>query len=292
MSATGPLTAGLSRLIAPNPSPLTGDGTNTYLLGGSDMVVIDPGPDSDAHLAAILSATRGRRVRTIVVTHPHRDHSALAPRLATLTGAELLAFGTVHDGLNPALAGLLPSSGEGLDHGFAPDRRIGEGDRLTGPDWELSVLHTPGHLGGHLCLALGDILFTGDHVMGWASSIVSPPEGEMGAYMASLRRLQGQTWRQFLPGHGDPVEDPAARLAELIAHRLSREAQVMAALDAGPATPAALTALIYRDTPRSLWPAAERNVLAHLLDLRSRNLVALDASPDPGTGPDTRFRRL
>ncbi|WP_135449007.1 MBL fold metallo-hydrolase [Tabrizicola caldifontis] len=282
---------GLRRLRAPNPSPLTGTGTNTYLLGAQDLAVIDPGPDLDTHLQAILAASRGRRIVAIVVTHAHRDHSALAPRLAAATGAEVLAFGSARDGMSPrmqAIAGLVATSGEGLDTAFTPDRQLGEGDRLSGADWELHALHTPGHLGGHICLAMDDLLFTGDHVMGWATSIVSPPEGDMGAYMASLRRLQDGSWRRFLPGHGDPVEEPAARLDTLIAHRLAREAQVLAALERGAATPDALTALIYHDTPQDLWPAARRNVLAHLLDLLSRNLVAADPVPGPGA----LFRRL
>ncbi len=280
---------GLRRLRAANPSPLTGTGTNTYLLGTADLAVIDPGPDLDGHLEAILAAAQGQRITRIVVTHAHRDHSALAPRLADATGAATLAFGTARDGTSPrmaALAARLPSTGEGLDLTFAPDQRLADGDRLSGPDWDLQALHTPGHLGGHLCLATGDLLFSGDHVMGWATSIVSPPEGDMGAYMASLSRLAATRWRCLLPGHGDPVEDPMARIGELIAHRLGREAQILDALASGTSTAAGLTARLYQDTPRALWPAAERNVLAHLLDLADRNLVA----PQTELGPQAKFR--
>lgn len=290
MTDTLDLAPGLRRLRAPNPSALTGTGTNTYLLGTQDLAVIDPGPDLDTHLQAILAATDDRRIAAIVVTHAHRDHSALAGRLAAATGAEVLAYGSATDGTSPqmlALAGQIPTSGEGLDRDFRPDRRLAEGDRIAGADWEIRALHTPGHLGGHLCLAMGDLLFTGDHVMGWSTSIVSPPEGDMGAYMASLCRLQATGWRRFLPGHGEPVDHPAARLEELVTHRLLRETQVLEALDRGPATPAGLTASIYRDIPRHLWPAAQRNVLAHLLDLLGRNLVVADPAP----GPDALFRR-
>ncbi|WP_374395779.1 MBL fold metallo-hydrolase [Tabrizicola sp.] len=272
-------------LLAPNPSPLTGAGTNTWLVGATALAVIDPGPDDDAHLAAILDAARpGQHISHILVTHAHRDHSALAPRLAAATGAPVFAYGTATEGRSPLMASLapgLPATGEGLDLAFAPDLRLADGDTLSGPDWSLAALHTPGHLGGHLCLALGDTLFSGDHVMGWSTSIVSPPDGDMGAYMASLHRLAARDWHRFLPGHGDPVENPSARVEELIAHRLGREAQILQALVGGAAGIPSLTARIYSDIPRHLLPAAERNVLAHLIDLASRNLVTATPSPHP-----------
>lgn len=283
------LPQGVARVRAPNPSPLTGTGTNSYLVGTEILSVIDPGPDLPEHLDALLQAIAGRPVAQIIVTHPHRDHSALAPHLAAVTGAEVLAFGTARDGISPAMAALpCEPTGEGLDIGFAPDRRLAEGSLVGPPGHPLRVLHTPGHLGSHICLAYGNILFSGDHVMGWATSIVSPPEGDMGAYMASLRRLARRQWSLLLPGHGDPVTDPAARLSELVAHRERREAQILAALDQGSASPADLTARIYHDTPRHLWPAAERNVLAHLLDLAARNEVAAF----PTLAPGAQFHRL
>lgn len=290
MNAAVALAPALVSLRAANPSPLTGTGTNTYVLGQEELAVIDPGPDLDAHLAAILAEARGRRIGWIVVTHAHLDHSALAPRLAAATGAEVLAFGAARDGISPRMAALgagLATTGEGLDLGFAPDRRLADGETISGADWTLRAIHTPGHLGSHICLAWGDLLFSGDHVMGWSTSIVSPPEGDMGAYLKALRRLSQTQWRKLFPGHGDPVEDPQARICELLAHRLSREAQILEALAAGLATPAALTAKVYHDTPRALWPAAARNVLAHLLDLEERSLVTADPSP----GPTARFYR-
>jgi hydroxyacylglutathione hydrolase len=289
MTLPVPIYPGLTRLRAGNPSPLTGTGTNTYLLGTDEIAVIDPGPDLDAHLAAILMATRGRRVSAIVVTHAHRDHSALAQRLAAATGAEILAFGGARDGISQRMAALgdgIGGSGEGLDLSFTPDRRLIDDDRLAGPDWDLRVIHTPGHLGGHICLAQGRTLFSGDHVMGWSTSIVSPPEGDMGDYMASLDRLGREPWDLALPGHGEEIADPLARIGELASHRRMREAQVLAALTPGPATAMDLARRIYIDLAVGLLPAAARNVLAHLIDLASRNRVIAD----PATGPDALWR--
>ncbi len=281
----------IRRILAPNPSALTGTGTNTYVIGATDLVVIDPGPDLDDHLAAILAAAAGRPVTRIVVTHAHRDHSALVPRLAAATGAEVLAFGTATEGRSPRMAdwaGRLPPAAEGLDPDFIPDRRLTGGERLSGPDWELSIHHTPGHLGSHICLALGEMLFSGDHVMGWSSSIVAPPDGDMTDYMASLHRLAEREWQVLLPGHGEAVADPAARLSALIAHRRNREAAILAALALAPATATELTARIYQDIPRTLWPAARQNVLAHLVDLSARSLVSAPST----TAPEPIFQRI
>jgi hydroxyacylglutathione hydrolase len=276
-------------LLAPNPSPLTGAGTNTWIVGASGLAVIDPGPDDTAHLAAILAAVGpGQRVERIIVTHAHLDHSALAPRLAAATGAPVHAFGAATSGRSPVMTRLapdLPDHGEGLDRSFVPDVLLPDGATLTGPDWALQAVHTPGHLGGHLCLALGETLFSGDHVMGWATTIVSPPDGDMTAYMTSLHRLTETAWTRFLPGHGAPVADPASRLAELVTHRRGREGQILAALGDGPARVGDLTTRIYAETPRHLLPAAARNVLAHLIDLASRNLV----TAQPSLHPDAVF---
>lgn len=281
----------LRSLLAPNPSPLTFRGTNTHILGSGRVAVIDPGPDDDRHLAAILAALDpGERVDHILVTHPHRDHSALAPRLSAATGASVLAFGSAEDGRSPRMAALaaqgMTAGGDGLDTGFAPDRRLADGEHLAGPDWDLVAVHTPGHLGTHLCLEAGEVLFSGDHVMGWSTSVIAPPDGDMGQYMESLARLDRPDWRLFLPGHGDPITEPHRRVQELIAHRKERERQVLSALELAPANAAAIARGLYPDIAPALLAAAKRNVLAHLIDLLGKNRVIAEA---PVTS-DTLFR--
>ncbi|NGM47690.1 MBL fold metallo-hydrolase [Rhodobacter sp. SGA-6-6] len=271
---------------------MTGPGTWTDIVGSGEVAVIDPGPALESHLQAVLAALEPReRVAAILVTHAHLDHSGLAPALARATGAPLMAFGGAQDSRSPAMRRLvaagLHSGGEGLDLAFAPDRKLADGEVIRGPDWALRAVHTPGHLGSHLCFAWEEVLFSGDHVMGWAPSLVSPPDGDMGAYMASLERLARAEWQLMLPAHGDPVEDPAARLADLTAHRRGREAQVAEALAAGPSTLDEVTARVYRDLSPALLPAARRNALAHLIDLAEQNL----ALADPFPGPDALWSR-
>jgi hydroxyacylglutathione hydrolase len=275
---------GLRLVRAANASPMTEAGTNTWIVGEGAVAVIDPGPADPGHLSAILAAVRGERVAAIVVTHAHLDHSALAPELAAATGAPVAAFGPAQAGRSPLMVRLAEdglAGGEGVDAAFVPDVRLSEGQTVSGPDWALSAIHTPGHFAGHLCLAWGDRLFTGDHVMGWAPSLVSPPDGDMGAYLAALERLSQRRWSRFFPGHGAPVDDPAARLAALTAHRRGREAQVLAALAPGPLHLPALVAAVYADTPAALHPAAARNALAHLIDLWERGEVTADPAPSP-----------
>jgi glyoxylase-like metal-dependent hydrolase (beta-lactamase superfamily II) len=284
----GAASADLRHVLAPNPSPMTFRGTNTWIVGRGTVAVIDPGPDDATHLAAILGAlTPDERISHIFVTHAHLDHSALAPALAAQAGAPVLAFGTVRDGLRPGSTATGSGEAEGLDHAFVPDRRLADGDRIEGPGWSLQAIHTPGHLGNHLCLGWGTRCFTGDHVMGWSSSIVSPPEGDMGAYMASLAKLAAQPWDAFLPGHGDPIRDPAARLDALRLHRLGREADILRAIDSGLTSPRAITSAVYADTPSTLIAAAARNVLAHLIDLVERNILVAD----PSAKSDAQFHR-
>ena len=280
------------RLVrADNPSALTGSGTNTYLLGRGDVVVIDPGPALPDHLRAILAALHpGERISAILVTHTHLDHSALAGPLAQRTAAPVLGFGPAGSGRSAAMtraAALgLTGGGEGVDRQFEPDRRLHDGESLTLAGQRIEVLHTPGHTGCHLAFGWQDRLFAGDHVMGWSTSLVSPPDGDMTDYVATLHRLARRQWSVIHPGHGDTVTDPAGRISELIAHRMAREGEILAALTEGPATAAGLAARIYTRTAPGLLAAASRNVLAHLVDLAEQGLV----TTPQGVTADSAFR--
>ena len=283
---------GVRRLLAPNPSPMTLHGTNTYLVGTTELAVIDPGPDDPRHLAAILAALQpGQRISHILVTHAHLDHSPLARPLSQATGAPVLAYGDAQAGRSAVMRELaaegLAGGGEGVDAAFQPDQILPDGGRVAGAGWQLEAIWTPGHFGNHHCFALDDVLFTGDLVMGWASSLVSPPDGDLTDFMASCARLQRRQDRLYLPGHGAPVTDPAARIDWLIGHRRTREAAILDALTQGPATAEALAARIYTDTPAALLPAAARNVFAHLIDLTQKN----KAAPEGPLSWSARFQR-
>lgn len=273
-------------LRADNPSPMTHTGTMTYLLGAGEVVVIDPGPDLAIHAEAIMAALApGERIVALLATHSHADHVAGMAGLQSLTGAPSFGFGPAGSARSVLMAGLvtqgLPDEGEGFDAAFVPDNRLVDGQILSPGGFAITALHTPGHTGCSLSFAVGDWLFTGDLAMGWASSLISPPDGDMSAYLASLARLARRDWSRLYPGHGDPVTDAAARLAELIDHRQARERQVLEALARGLTDVPAITLAIYRDTPAALRPAAARNVLAHLIDLTARGRVLATPAPLP-----------
>lgn len=276
------LEPGLRRITARNPSPMTFTGTQTYLLGDGDVTVIDPGPILPDHLAAILAALApGERITRILVTHSHLDHSPLARPLGEATGAPVLAAGPSQWGRSEMMEALALSGqldgGEGVDNAFAPDESIVEGERISGPWGEIEVLETPGHMANHLSFAWNGALFTGDLIMGWSTSLVSPPDGDMTAFLASVVRLADRADRVYYPGHGDPVAEPQDRARALFAHRKGREDQILASLAAlGPASASTLAARIYTDVSPALLPAAERNVLAHLIDLSGRSAIACD----------------
>lgn len=279
---------GLARVLAPNPSPMTYWGTNSYILGHDCVAVVDPGPNDPAHLASLIRAIAGRPVSHILVTHSHLDHSPLARALSQATDAPVLAFGDSHAGRSAAMqqlaAGGLMGGGEGVDPDFAPDVLLTDGDTVTGDGWQLTALHTPGHFGNHLSFLWGDVAFTGDHLMGWATSLVSPPDGDLTDFMASCTALAATGMTRAHAGHGPPISQAQDRLQALITHRKGRESQILTELANGPATPEALTVRIYTDVPPGLLPMAQRNVLAHLVDLTTRGLAA-PTGPLSATAP-------
>nr|WP_239479675.1 MBL fold metallo-hydrolase [Actibacterium sp. 188UL27-1] len=285
------LSPDLARITAPNPSPMTFRGTNTYLLGAQYIAVIDPGPMDAAHLQAIKEALKpSQQITHILVTHSHLDHSPLATLLAQETGAQIHAFGTHLDGRTSIMTQLAQTGrahgGEGIDSHFRPDIRLPDGATITSPEWQVTAIWTPGHTANHMCFQWGDVIFSGDHVMGWATSLVSPPDGDLTAFMASCRKLQAYPARTYYPGHGEVIDDPKARLAELIDHRLMRETQILNTVSDRPTNIPSLTRQIYVDTDTALLRAAERNVFAHLIDLAGRGLV----EPDGELSVQSHFR--
>ncbi len=263
------------RILCNNPGAFTFRGTNTYLIGRGEVAVLDPGPEDAEHLRAILRATEGERITRILVSHTHRDHSPGVVALKAATGAPSFGFGP-H--LTPPEAG-----GEGGDHDFRPDVTLADGEALESDDWRLTALHTPGHCANHLCFALetghdGGVLFSADHVMSWSTSVVSPPDGDMAAYMASLAKVAAREDRLYLPGHGPPLPDPAPFVAALAAHRMEREAKVLEALRAvRRATALDLVPAAYgAQLDTRLVPAASRSLLAHLIKLAAEGAAARD----------------
>jgi len=280
-------------LRAPNPSPMTGDGTNTYLVGTKDVCIIDPGPDDEAHFAALLQILQqGRSLHKILVTHSHLDHSPLARKLADHTGAEILAFGDSLAGRSAHMTTLAQTGhaggGEGVDLAFSPDQTLRDRDTIEIGGDLIRAIWTPGHFGNHLCFEWRGAVFSGDHVMSWSSTFVSPPDGDIGAYMRSLDRLEEEAPRRLYPGHGAPVDAPLRRIAELRAHRLAREEAIVTRLTRGARTIPQLVAEIYTDTPPALHMAAGRNVFAHLINLHERGQV----ESHPTLTPEAIFSRV
>jgi len=259
------------RVLCNNPGAFTWRGTNSWIIGGGGSVaVLDPGPEDAAHLAALLAATRGERITHILVSHTHRDHSPGAAALKAATGAPTFGFGP-H--MTPPGQG-----GEGGDHGFLPDVAVPDGGVIEGDGWRLVALHTPGHCGNHLCFVLEGtgVLFSADHVMSWSTSVVSPPDGSMRAYMTSLARLRARegTDRLYLPGHGPPLPEPMPFLDALARHRQRREARIRAALrEQGPSTVEALVGPVYGPMDPQLLAAAGRSLLAQLIMLEEEGVA-------------------
>ena len=272
-----PMAPSVVRIVAPNPSPFTFRGTNTYVVGTTGLAVIDPGPEDETHRAAILAAAAGRPITHIVITHAHRDHSDGAPALAASTGAPILAFGRGSEQTRTEAAHM-PSGKEFIDHAFAPDMRIAHGDEIEGADWALEVLHSPGHAPDHLCLGLKGqrLVFSGDHVMAWNTTVIAPPEGRMSDYIGSLELLLKRRDRLYLPGHGGRLEKPLRTVKAYLVHRQWREQAILAAIRAGAASIPEVVAIVYSTIDKRLIKAAELSVLAHVEYLADRRLVTCD----------------
>lgn len=253
------------RIVANNPGPMTCHGTSTWIVGRGRVAVIDPGPDDAAHRAALLAALSGETVTHVLLTHGHSDHAAGADAFADAVGA------ATHGFRPPGPAGAVGQP-------FRPEVALGDGDVVEGPGWRLEAIHTPGHASDHLCFALAGegVLFSGDHVMGWSTSVVSPPDGDMAAYMRSLSRLVARDEALFLPGHGPAIADPIRHTRALLDHRLAREAAVLAAVREGLATPEAIVRRLYPGLAAALQRPAARSVLAHLLKLAAEGAVLAD----------------
>lgn len=263
----------VARVLAPNPSPYTYTGTQTYLVGTHDLAVIDPGPDDPAHVAALTAAIGDRPVRAILCTHTHRDHSPGARLLKQATGAPVIGCAPL------MLEDAGPRADAAFDRDYAPDHVLADGERIGGEGWTLEAVATPGHTSNHLCYALPETgaLFTGDHVMGWSTSVVSPPDGDMTAYLASLARLmRREEDRIYFPAHGEPIERPQRFVRHLLGHRMQREKQILRLLDERAQSIPSLVGQMYAGIDPRLVGAAERSVLAHLLDLGGRGLVEQD----------------
>jgi glyoxylase-like metal-dependent hydrolase (beta-lactamase superfamily II) len=273
----------IRRVIAANPSAFTFHGTGTYIVGHGKVVIIDPGPDLPEHVEALLAALRGEQVSHLLITHTHRDHSPAAKHLKGATGAPTYGFGP-HGSGRPGGADEVE---EGADRDFAPDVVLGDGDVVEADGLTFEALHTPGHTSNHLCFALAQekALFSGDHVMGWSTSVISPPDGDMRAYMGSLRRLLPRDDAVYWPTHGPPITAPKPFVEACIAHREERERQIVACIEGGRRTIPEMVEVIYAEVPKHLHRAAGRSVLAHLLYMVESERVRCDGPP----GPEARY---
>jgi glyoxylase-like metal-dependent hydrolase (beta-lactamase superfamily II) len=263
------LTPLVRRVLAPNPSAFTFTGTQTYVVGTGDVAVIDPGPADRAHIEGILAATQGERITAIICTHTHRDHSPAAAPLKAATGAAIIGCAPLtleDDG---------PRADAAFDTTYTPDRILTDGERLAGSGWTLEAVATPGHTSNHLCFHLieENALFTGDHVMGWSTTVVSPPDGDMADYMRSLDRLMSRRDAVYYPAHGEPVTKPQQFVRGLAGHRKQRERQILRLIESGQGVIADMVPKMYAGIDSRLYGAAGRSVLAHLIDLRDRGQV-------------------
>ena len=271
---------GVRRMMANNPGPFTFKGTMSYIIGKGTVAIVDPGPDDDAHIAALLDAVRGETVSHIFVTHTHHDHSPAVPKIKAATGATVYAEGP-HRASREVHLGEAPRLDASADFDFRPDVRLADGDVVAGTGWTLEAVTTPGHTKNHMAFAFreADAMFIGDHVMGWSTTIVAPPDGSMQDYMASLDKLTRRSERLYLPGHGAIIRDAPKYVTQYIAHRQGRENSILARLAKGAADIPTLVRAIYIGIDPRLIGAAGLSVFAHLEDLVARGRVACDGEP-------------
>lgn len=266
------------RVVAQNPGPFTYTGTGVYIIGTDDVAVIDPGPVQDDHIAALDKALAGQRVTHVFVTHHHLDHSPLAHPLAQKHGAKVYGFGPQN---------IAPTGGEvrleaGDDVGFQPDIQVEDEQVFSGSNWSVRALHTPGHTSNHVCYALEEenTLFSGDHVMAWSTSVISPPDGHMGDYLRELARIRDKQYDRLWPTHGPAVENPSLFIQAYIDHRLQREEQILVQLRAGLSNIRDMVAVMYTDVDKRLHPAAAHSVLAHMIHLVETGKVVAEGELD------------
>lgn len=272
-----PMSPGVIRVVANNPGPFTFRGTNTYLVGTAELAVIDPGPDDPAHIEAIIRAANGRPISHILMTHAHRDHIDGAHRLKAATGAPTYAYGR----RGASAPDIGPAGKRYVNDEYVADHQLADGDRVMGDDFELEALHTPGHAPDHLCFSLTGrkLLFSGDHVMAWNTTVIAPPEGRMADYLASLELLMRRTEKLYCPGHGGRLEEPQRMVKAFLIHRRSRELSILEAIRDGKRNVGEIVPLIYRDLDQKLDTAAALSVLAHVEHLIERGLVKSSGVP-------------
>jgi glyoxylase-like metal-dependent hydrolase (beta-lactamase superfamily II) len=275
----------IRRVVANNPGPFTFKGTGTYIVGHGEVAVIDPGPDDPAHLASILNAVKGERVSHILITHHHADHSPLAGPLKAATGAVIYGCAVTHPEDDDTGEVKMEA---GHDHDFRPDVSLCGGGKVSGPGWTMEAIPTPGHTSNHLCYALAEenACFTGDHIMGWSTTVITPPDGDMTDYLASLETIRARNFTTLWPTHGPPIREVAPFIDAYIAHRQERMDQILLALADGPACIKDLVPKLYRDVDERLWPAAARSTLAAIIHLERGGDVEAGGPP----GPETIYR--
>ena len=272
---------GVRRIVAPNSGPLTHKGTNTYIIGSGQVALIDPGPDNEDHLQAILKALKGETLSHILLTHTHKDHSSLIPALKEKTGATVYAHARISENRGSRRQSEKPLDNGFVDLSFKPDEELQDGDVIKGDNWALKAIHTPGHAPDHLAFAHLEepILFTGDHIMAWNTSVIIPPEGRMSDYLASLKKVLGQGFERLLPGHGGQARSPDRLVKAYLMHRRWRETAILEHIRAGKTSIEELLPLMYPSADPEVLPAASLSILAHAEHLMEQGLISVSKQP-------------